>query len=424
MNTSGKLYARWLHSFDPYYETATEQGITRVFGTEHEWTESTPAEMRRQVEAFRRFRAAALALPVEVHVLTSEEVVHGRTGPEWTVAIRQAAYPLRDVLDVRGPADAEGHAAVTLRQDATAVSLAGVASVTLHSNIAREAGQEAARPYDALVAVGLTFDQVGHADLAARVLHAFAAQSTTVLVPDAALLVASTFAKARRVREALEVAQALTDRPEEDADTAAMIVGLAALHAAPHMNADERDEFDRFLLRRIERGESGRGDLGPAHYSFANHLRTSGRSRRAVRHYRLAAKFDPGYRERGYFWRELGSALFLERRYRWATEALQRAIDLGDDPKTQALHADALMFAGEFRSAEGEFAEYLKAHPPGQAEWRLKRHVLTTLRDSFGDSCARDPDKALALAGIAEDPRESSMRRSWLTRSAGSRGST
>jgi tetratricopeptide (TPR) repeat protein len=209
--------------------------------------------------------------------------------------------------------------------------------------------------------------------------------------------IASVFAVARRTREALDVAEAVATREEPEADAASSVVALAALHAAPHMTPDERNAYDAFHRQRIARAEGGQGSLGPAHYNFANHLRTSRRPRPAIGHYRRAAEFDPGYRDRPYFWRELGSSLFLEGRYSSAAAALEKAVALGDYPRTAALYADALMFAGKFKDAQEAFASYLESHPPGAAEWRLKRHALHTLRAEFGDTCKRDADRAAGL---------------------------
>lgn len=402
--SSGELYARWLHSFDPYYEPTSERGITMVFSTADKWESATPNRLREGVAAFRRFRGSALQLPVQFAVFTETDPLHGKTRSEWSVAIGVAAEPLSDVVMIGNLERTSVIPTIELRVDSIAANIGGVASITFHNDPQLTGVELDARPFDALAAIGLAFDHLGHADLAARVLRLAAPKSHVVLVPEAALMIASTFARARRVREALEVAEALADRTEEEAGAASSIMSVAALHAAPNMSADERDAYDRFLIARIERLQSQEG-RGQAHYSFANFLRTSRRPRKAIRHYRLALTHDPGYTERPYFWREVGSCLFLEQRYVWAVEALERAVDLGDRVETRALHGDALFFAGEFRRAEEVLGAYLDEHP-GEAEWRLKRTVLPEVRARFGDVRNRDVEVALQLAdGATEDER-------------------
>jgi tetratricopeptide (TPR) repeat protein len=411
MSRSATLYTRWLHSFDPYYETTTDAGIVLRFSLEEAWTTGTPSAIRREVEAFRFFRSPALPLPIALHVVTEEPTVHGRTAAEWLVALRAIAEPAADVIDLRGDPPTALGASLILRANAVVVSLGGTTSATFHveDELAPEALE--ALPFDSLVTAALALNQAGHIDLASRLLRAFAPASRSILLPQVGFLAASVFAAARRVREALDVAEAVALREEPEADAAATAVALAALNAAPHMTPDERTGYDDFHRKRIARAEVGRVNLGSAHYNYANHLRTSGRPRLAIRQYRLAAKFDPGYRERPYFWRELGSSLYLEGRYADAAAALGKAVALDDYPRTRALHGDALMFAGQFRAAEEVFSSYLDDHPPGAAEWRLKRQAVAALRSDFGDASPRDPARAVALVEEAQSsPTEEALR--------------
>jgi tetratricopeptide (TPR) repeat protein len=174
------------------------------------------------------------------------------------------------------------------------------------------------------------------------------------------------------------------------------------------INAAEEQFYLHLRKLIIERAEQA-GYLavaGTGHYNLGNYLRSKGppHHRAAFRHYRLAAKKDPGYRTRAYFWRELGGVLFGLGRYSQAVKAYSKALDI--DPKQAAvrgLTANALMFAGKYKSALTEFEEYLCRESSVEPEWHLKAFALEGLIKFLGiDQKKRQPDTASELADVKE----------------------
>ena len=109
------------------------------------------------------------------------------------------------------------------------------------------------------------------------------------------------------------------------------------------------------------------------------------RFREALSAYRRAAQLDPEYQKRGYYWQELGGILFMGQRYRAAVTAYARALTLKEHRLTKLLHTDALMFAGEYKKAEEEFAQLLEAPiDTDDFEWELKRTTLNWIRQQVG----------------------------------------
>ena len=395
-----RLFARWVHSFDPYYEGATEASVAFRFGDEHAWSPDTPEELRTEVEAFRRFRGPATQLPIRAYVVSPEATPRGVALAEWVISIRNAAAEIGDLVEIHaGPAPA-GEVTITLGETELTVSLGGVGSATAHEEGSTGPATLTRVPYDALTMLAVALDNIGYANVASQIARAVAGKSNVGVLPEVAFGLAGCFARARRINEALHVSEELLERDEETATIAAQLFTIPALHLGQHQTPDERIAYEAYLERRITSAQNSGDALaeGTAQYNLANHLRTTGRHREAIAHYRLARKRDPSYGGRDYFCREVGSSLFISGRYVLAGAFFERALELGDRGPTRGLLAEARMFAGYLRDARELFEQVLEDFPPGESGWRLKADLLRALEALVGPVHARDPEAAAALA--------------------------
>jgi tetratricopeptide (TPR) repeat protein len=182
--------------------------------------------------------------------------------------------------------------------------------------------------------------------------------------------------------ESLRLVDRLDSLGNDRGDAAAFIFTIPALIHSASLEPAEATELERILRLRADRLE-GREDLrgaASAAYSLGNFYRSRRQFRSAVRSYRRAIRLDPRYRERPYLWAELGGMLFGRGRFRDAATAYGRAVDLGaDDGHINALHADSLMFAGEYEESRDRFATHAAANPETEGEWRLKLLLLDVI---------------------------------------------
>jgi tetratricopeptide (TPR) repeat protein len=302
-----------------------------------------------------------------------------------------------------------------LTEEASIVDLgAGSAgSVTLHHDPYPTAKEEQIRfAADVMVGIAIAFDLAGREDLAGRLTYLFLEPSGLVTLPEVVFELAGAMTRGRQIAESLDLCERLTGSERPEARAASFVFILPALLNGDSLSEGEKEHLRRVLLGRIERAETEGDALGAAgeHYSLANHLRSSREYRQALHHYRLAQKCDPTYRGRQYFWAEIGEILFGRMRYMDAANAYERAIELGADEWTLALHADALMFSGRYRDAEDAFRRWNSANADGEPEWRLKEFALGEMRARLGiDNQQRKPDEAEQCAGEVQnvaDPRE------------------
>jgi tetratricopeptide (TPR) repeat protein len=382
------LYVRWFHGFDPYYGGRGEKGLTFRWEREDLWNSETPKHLEADLRAYLRYRSPELPLPLRAYLEVPSSGVHGLATTEILFAFQRAAERSADVLEVaRGPAPA-GEIAIRVAKDELVFDIRGVTSSTLHYDEAYKAGEAGMQlAIDALALGALAFDQVGHSQVASRLTAAFIEDSHLLDHPEVLWALAGSMTRARRVTESLRLVERLDAASDDRSDAAAFVFTLPALIHSASLDHAEGAELERILHLRVDRLED-RGDprgAASAAYSLGNRYRSTKRFLPAVRSYRRAIRLDPRYRKRPYIWAELGGVLFGGGRFHDAAAAYGRAIQLGGDGQhLSALHADSLMFAGEYEAAQAAFAGHVERYPEGDAEWRLKLLLLGVITGELG----------------------------------------
>ena len=377
-----KLYARWFHSWDPYYEKRGRSGASLHFREEDLWDEATPTSMERDVRAFRDIRSPRIPGPISFS-LECDGDFHGSPPFEVKLRLKESCHDLRHIINFDG--DSTSPHRIHLSAELIEVIVAGSHGFSLHSKPQPDAELGPTTHHDIIVSIALAINQTGHAVEAAQIMGPFLLQSRLTTQPEVAVMAAQCLANANQMHAALEVAALLF---EDDRSTgSAQVFLLPLLARRSQMPAVVQDLGVRVLGECSEKAESKGDKSGAAalEYNRGNLLRSMSRFREALRAYRRAAQLDPEYEKREYYWREVGGILFLGQRYRAAVTAYSRALTLEEHRLTKLLHADALMFSGEYKRAEEEFAQLLEAPiDTDDFEWELKRMALTWIRQEVG----------------------------------------
>ncbi len=398
---SGRLYARWFHAFDPYYSRGGKGTKTFTFRLteDDEWRAGTAQRLLSDIETIRQLRSPGLRLPISVSVCLPEAPIHGVSSAKLALALRKLGNRHAGLLVLETRPVRRTLAIITISNDEVKTSLAGRWGFTLHTSSGYPSEDVLTRfPSDILLGLAMAFDQAGHSDIGAQLAAAYATTSSIIKHPSLVIRIAGCMARARRVTEAVRLSEVLLENKSSRA--AAQTLLIPALLERDSLSTSELEYLRTFMKRLIARFEqdADREDAATAHYNFGNHLRGRATDRQALRHYRLAAKWNPAYRMRAYFWRELAGLLFESGHYRWSAQAYQRARDLGEDKDGKALHADALMLAGDYRAAQDLFQDYLGTTTEPESEWRLKAWALSHIRRTLGlDEQTRERQRAMAL---------------------------
>ncbi|MDQ2977168.1 MAG: DUF4365 domain-containing protein [Acidobacteriota bacterium] len=261
---------------------------------------------------------------------------------------------------------------------------------------------------DLIIAVALALSASGRSNSALDVLGRFFSEEHRLdLFADTVLTTASLagmYASAHRSAEAIEIAERLLERGYLEP---AIVLSAAVLLA------DNRhfylQQHRRFLKAVIE-SDAG-SEMGSPEYNLANSLRHEGYHRQALQHYRKAARKDPTYLTRPYWWAEFAGCLFLLERFIWSEAFYRKAINLGEVRlPAQALLGDALLHQGRFEEGKVALEKYLETASPPLADAVLRCWMAGALTRKFGNQHRRSPLLARKLVEEALTLEDASSR--------------
>ncbi|HEX6601453.1 MAG TPA: tetratricopeptide repeat protein, partial [Solirubrobacterales bacterium] len=345
------------------------------------------------LRGFLRFRQAEHQLPLPLIISPSEAL----DAQLIAVELRRVLSDSQGVVSVEHRQPSRLDARVDFAEGQVRVSLADVASTTIHFDSERRSSEWLAPNIGLSFAVALT--TVGQTNLAAQIAATLGEQADLWFDPWCCVTLAGAFYRSRRLREALEVSDRLDERDDESAGAAAYMLLSVLLAHGPDLSATDRvlalEVHERRFQRRFDQDDQS-GAAAEA-YNVAM-LEKRLKDKDAARHwFERAAELDPSYLDRGYFHSDLAGVLFLMGNKEEAAAHYLRAVELGADVHVKALAADALLFAGRYATALEMFEEYLAKVDGGSfedAEWRLKAWVLPTLISTGGQEQKREDQKA------------------------------
>lgn len=355
MATSGTLYARWFHQFDPYYEHEGEKELSFRWGEEHLLSEEAVTHLLDEAAAVMEAKAAKLVLPVRAAVTAPVEGAFGYSPAELELSVRAAASRCSDLLEVVGEEE-EHLLSLVIDDGELAAHVPGLGSLVMHvDELSGPDGGFAALGSELLSCLTVALARAGHADLASRMAVHFFGDSLLAYMPPFYFEIAEAMAYAARSSEALELAEMLDQRDDQDAKAASFAFLLAALRRGSYLRKEEQERLVKTMESRMQRREDAGDASGAAAESvgLGNYFRGIKNFPAAVDVYEQALRLDPSYASREHLWLELAGSRFLAGQFQESADAYERALSLSEEPAldVQARWADALMQAGKYQEA-------------------------------------------------------------------------
>jgi len=130
-------------------------------------------------------------------------------------------------------------------------------------------------------------------------------------------------------------------------------------------------------------------ELSTIFYNLGNILsrRSKNEKNEAIKYYKKAAKNNPDYFKRPYFWKEQAGIYFSLGYYKTSELYFKYSLKLGSPNSVLGLRADALMFCGEYKNSYVLFCEYLNKSDSQKdanyCEFCLKSIFLNTIIENF-----------------------------------------
>lgn len=397
------LYVRWWHAPLPEQRPpkANAASMTFRWAPEDRFEAGDSERLAEEARSFLELRSASPPLPF-LFQLDVEDSPFGLTSAEIGLAVRAEAAKRPDVVEM-SKENANGR--LVVRGQRLAVEMPGSISATYDLGVDYDAGPAGEQlAIDLMALIGAAFARWGQAELAARMTKTFFSRSTLVTQPDPAMLLAGAMTAARRISEALEVAEDIDAGGFDGEHDTSLFFALTPRRHAPSLSPQETEEYREAMWRRIERRETAGEEIEASReaVSLASHFRAQHEPAKAIELYERAAQLDPEYLDRTHYWHEIAGALFFANRFEDSAEAYGRAIELGGGHWDELLRADALLFAGRYeeaRDALNATIDDIESFESG-SEYYLKVGLLNFLIDWRGLKAQnRDGERAIALVG-------------------------
>jgi tetratricopeptide (TPR) repeat protein len=400
---SGDLYVRWWHGRLPGKRPprANAASITFHWTPNDKVVEGDSERWAEQARSFLELRSASPPLPFWLD-LKIEDPPFGLTGSEIELAIKEQTGKSPDVIKLHKE---KANGQLLVRGSYLAVEMPGMtaSSYELGDDYNPDSdGKQLA--IDLMTLIALAFARWGQVELAARMTMRYFAHSTLSSSPEAAMALASAMTSARRISEALGVAEEIDASGATGEHNTSMLFTLTSRQHSASLSKEEIEEYRQTMQRRIARREDAGESIEASRelVSLANHHRSQDEAIPAIELYERAAMLDPEYQDRAYYWHELAGVLFFADRFEESADAYGKAIELGEGGLAPLLKADALMFAGHYEEAREAFRESLTAEESFESgsEYFLKMGLLDFLIDWRGlKHQERDPQSAIELVG-------------------------
>lgn len=401
---TGRQFVRWFHSYDPQIEASAiarsreTASITFRFSEADEWTGggSEAEELVSGVRGFFRFRRVEHRLPLVLAVPPSAD---GTSSQLLAVALRQGLQAVNDLIRVEHRASKPEDASVAVSKGLVRISLGEIATVSVHLDTEPDTEWLAA---NIPVALAHALTTIGQTNIAAQLALHSAVGSALIGDPECCMTLAGAFFRSQRLVEALRLIDQLDATGEPAQAAASYFLTSVLLAKGPNLDAEEQALAKEVARARYQRRlEHGRAiDAGTEAYNTAMLHKRLRELEEALLWFEEAKTLEPRYLERGYFHRDKAGVLFGLGDFTRAEASYLRALELGGvDGVTEALAADAMLFAGNYAAAERAFADFAAAsdNELAVAEWRLKARVLPLVVARAGDVQERDPEAAHAL---------------------------
>jgi Domain of unknown function (DUF4365) len=222
--STGRLYGRWFHGFDPYHEHVGETHLMFHWGEEDELDETSFDKLFEDVERIARVKAASLPLPLSVSTEIPEDGAHGYSPTELELTVDAAFARCPSVLERVAEGD-RADVTIAIEDDEVRASIADVTSATFHLDEGIYPPETPAWLVvaDALTCIAIALARAGHGEPAARIVVPVFPHSLLSVHPEPGIDLAAAMVRAGRVVEVVEIAETLDQDAEEGRETTGLV---------------------------------------------------------------------------------------------------------------------------------------------------------------------------------------------------------
>lgn len=397
-----EFYIKWSSSIDLYYSKPDSETFTIRFNEVDKWDGVTAAAIETRLQLLRQFKNDHIRLPYRTSIIIDANATLSCPTLLYLSHIKSEMIRFNDIVTFQDNSS-ESVVLAKIFDDELNVEISGMGGIVSHFDKSQYGDLDGAKSIVPLIirSIGIWLILNASPERGYKILTDNGLFRNTIDIP---VLYAVYLPKLMRSTVYTSLLDEIHQSYQGSFSTDLMLSIPVVLRASV-VGDDHREEalaafWKKTLVEVSMRCEDH--EIGAYVYSLGNLLRSQGKFREAFHCYWKAKKLSHQYLGRDYYYREIAGVLFHLNKFELSAKLYLQAFEIGKDPKTIALHADSLMFNGQYREALGKFDDYINScsqEDVGVYEWMLKRCCL----DYMVNSCSisnqvRQPQTAEKLA--------------------------
>lgn len=397
-----EFYIKWSSSIDLYYSKPDSETFTIRFNEVDKWDGVTAAAIETRLQLLRQFKNDHIRLPYRTSIIIDANATLSCPTLLYLSHIKSEMIRFNDIVTFQDNSS-ESVVLAKIFDDELNVEISGMGGIVSHFDKSQYGDLDGAKSIVPLIirSIGIWLILNASPERGHKILTDNGLFRNTIDIP---VLYAVYLPKLMRSTVYTSLLDEIHQSYQGSFSTDLMLSIPVVLRASV-VGDDHREEalaafWKKTLVEVSMRCEDH--EIGAYVYSLGNLLRSQGKFREAFHCYWKAKKLSHQYLGRDYYYREIAGVLFHLNKFELSAKLYLQAFEIGKDPKTIALHADSLMFNGQYREALGKFDDYINScsqEDVGVYERMLKRCCL----DYMVNSCSisnqvRQPQTAEKLA--------------------------
>lgn len=383
-----KVFTRWFHSFEPYWESVCSDDIVMQFTENHLWHSNRVQELENGLNAYLSLTKGKNPFPLKLPIYITEDCVLKHDIAKFAKASRDTAKKYQGLICIEFSTviDRLPPSYIMIDGEKLQVVLANRTGSCLHipEGLNEEIRKNSVS--DLFVSIGLALQWYGFSTQASRILYENLMYSSLKFEPEIVSMATVSLIQANKPEEYIELMELLFESENGfNAGQASMGTIIANSH---FKNCDT--ELVISSLERISLSLQKRNIKKLAsniEYNLANFLR--GRTdnyKKSFSHYKKAFRLNNDYRNKAYWIDEVASTLFLMNRYFWASKSYARSLEIKPSNHVRALYADSLFYSRRYAAAQDQLRIYFENEKGDklECEWLLKQKCLHAIVCTLG----------------------------------------
>lgn len=356
-------YFKWVNNIDTYYSKKGAKTLTISLEDVNRWNSDTPIQIQNRLAQLKKLKSGHFRLPLSGSLNIIKSPLKKISPIILKTLLNQQLSSRSEYIIF--PNNGNAVVQIFIENSRLTINLCDSFGFIFHG-LERLESASLSEQISKIILLGLAVSMIhtGQFEYCARIIFENNLEDFFVLHYDVVKVCTPALLNSSYFDKVLILLGRIMDKG--DSLEIEVMTRLNLLYGQSHKDQQRVQKIEEFLLARHNSSSfSSAQQEGVSFYNLGSFYRGINKYYEAVHYYNRARKLAPIYLEQNYFYYELGSILFLLKKFQLASKLYSFAISKDAPIKTIALNADALMFSGNYEKALLEFYNYFeKAENP------------------------------------------------------------